>query len=107
MHKENIKLFNIDDIDVTLLKQPEELELISKIVTLPEEIVLCAQSMEPSKLTRYVLDLAALFHSFYNNCRVKCEDKNLMQARLLLCTVTKQVIKNILDILKINAPDEM
>ena len=107
LEKENIKLFNIDDINVTLLKQPEELELISKIVTLPEEIVLCAQSMEPSKLTRYVLDLAALFHSFYNNCRVKCEDKNLMQARLLLCTVTKQVIKNILDILKINAPDEM
>ncbi len=107
LEKENICLAAIDDIDVTMLKEPDELELINKIVTLPEEIVLCAQSMEPSKLTRYVMDLAALFHSFYNNCRVKCDDSNLMQARLLLCTVTKQIIKNILDILKIDAPDEM
>ena len=107
LEKENITLANIKDIDVTLLKEQDEIELINKIVTLPEEIVLCAHSMEPSKLTRYVLDLAALFHSFYNNCRVKCDDNSLMQARLLLCTVTKQVIKNILDILKIDAPDEM
>ena len=105
--KESITLENIDKIDVSLLKQPEELELIGKIVALPEEITLCAQSMEPSKLTRYVMDLAALFHSFYNNCRVKCEDAALMQARLLLCAVTKQVINNVLDILKITAPDEM
>ena len=105
--KENIQLTGINNIDVSLLTQSEELELITKIVALPEEIALCAQSMEPCKLTRYVLDLAALFHSFYNNCRVKCDDSKLMQARLLLCEVTKQVIENVLDILKINAPDEM
>ncbi len=105
--KENITLADVDKIDASLLTQSEELELIGKIVALPEEIALCAQSMEPSKLTRYVMDLAALFHSFYNNCRVKCEDESLMQARLLLCAVTKQVISNVLDILKITAPDEM
>ena len=105
--KENITLADIKDIDVSLLTQTEELELIGKIVALPEEITLCAQSMEPSKLTRYVMDLAALFHSFYNNCRVKCDDAYLMQARLLLCAVTKQVINNVLEILKITAPDEM
>ena len=105
--KENVTLADTDTIDVSLLTQAEELELIAKIVALPEEITLCAQSMEPSKLTRYVMDLAALFHSFYNNCRVKCEDDALMQARLLLCAVTKQVINNVLDILKITAPDEM
>ena len=107
LEKENIKLKDIKDIDVTLLNMPEELDLITKIVSLPEEITLCAQSMDPSKMTRYVLDLAALFHSFYNNCRVKCDNENLMQARLMLCVVTKQVIANILDILKIDAPDEM
>jgi len=107
LEKENISLNDIKDIDVTLLGANEELDLITKIVSLPEEITLCAQSMDPSKMTRYVLDLAALFHSFYNNCRVKCEDEKLMQARLLLCTVTKQVIANILEILKIDAPDEM
>ena len=107
LEKENISLNDIKDIDVTLLGANEELDLITRIVSLPEEITLCAQSMDPSKMTRYVLDLAALFHSFYNNCRVKCEDEKLMQARLLLCTVTKQVIANILEILKIDAPDEM
>ena len=93
--------------DLSLLTQNEETELITKIVSLPQEIAMCANSMEPSKLTRYALDLAALFHSFYNNCRVKCDDEKLMQARLILIAVTKQVIENVLSILKIDAPDEM
>ena len=93
--------------DFTLLTTDEETELITKIVSLPQEIAMCANSMEPSKLTRYALDLAALFHSFYNSCRVKCDDKNLMYARLALISVTKQVIENVLSILKIDAPDEM
>lgn len=95
------------DADLSLLTQKEETELITKIVSLPQEIAMCAQSMEPSKLTRYVLDLAALFHSFYNSCRVKCDDEKLMHARLILIKVTKQVIENVLSILRINAPDEM
>lgn len=93
--------------DLSLLTQDEEIELITKIVSLPQEIAMCANSMEPSKLTRYALDLAALFHSFYNSCRVKCDDEKLMNARLILIAVTKQVIENVLSILKIDAPDEM
>lgn len=106
LDKENIKI-DLDNVDITLLKENEELELINKIVSFPEEITLCAQSMDPSKMTRYALDLSALFHSFYNNCRVKCEDEKLMCARIVLCKVAKQVINNVLEILKINAPDEM
>ena len=102
---ENITPSN--DANLSLLTEKEETELITKIVSLPQEIAMCANSMEPSKLTRYALDLAALFHSFYNSCRVKCEDEKLMQARLILIYVTKQVIENVLSILKIDAPDEM
>ena len=102
---ENITPSN--DANLSLLTEKEETELITKIVSLPQEIAMCANSMEPSKLTRYTLDLAALFHSFYNSCRVKCEDEKLMQARLILIYVTKQVIENVLSILKIDAPDEM
>ena len=80
---------------------------MTKIVSLPQEIAQSAIAMEPSKLTRYVLDLAALFHSFYNSCRVKCDEKELMQARILLVEVTKQTIENVLSLLKIDAPDEM
>lgn len=105
--QENISFTNIENIDLSLLKEQEEIELMTKIVSLPQEIAQSAIAMEPSKLTRYVLDLAALFHSFYNSCRVKCDDKELMQARILLVEVTKQTIENVLSLLKIDAPDEM
>ena len=104
---ENITLAPADTIDLSLLNEDAEIDLMTKIISLPQEIAQCAITMEPSKLTRYVLDLAALFHSFYNSCRVKCGDAALMQARLLLVETTKQVIENVLGLLKIDAPDEM
>ena len=87
--------------------QEDTKDLIEKIASFPHEIHLCSASMEPSKLTRYVMDLSALFHSFYNSCKVMCEDKKLMEARLLLCHATKIVIKNVFDILKVEAPEKM
>ncbi len=105
--EEGITLDDIENIDLTLLKEKEETELIEKIISYPNEIYLSSVSMEPSKLTRYVMDLSALFHSFYNSCRVKCDDARLMQARLLLCHTTKNVIKNVFGILKIDAPEKM
>ena len=105
--EEGTSLCDVDNIDLTLLKEDAEIELIEKIISYPNEIHLASVSMEPSKLTRYVMDLSALFHSFYNSCRVKCEDEKLLQARLLLCHTTKNVIKNVFDILKIEAPEKM
>jgi len=102
-----ISLKDTDKIDLTLLKSDAEKELIEKIASFPHEIYLGSISMEPSKLTRYVMDLSALFHSFYNSCKVMCEDEALMQARLLLCNATKIVIKNVFDILKVEAPEKM
>ena len=107
LNAENISLAPAGSIDLSLLKDDAEINLMTKIISLPQEIAQCAATLEPSKLTRYVLDLAALFHSFYNSCRVKCDDEALMQARLLLVETTKQVIENVLGLLKIDAPDEM
>jgi len=107
LENEGIKLKNIDDIDITLLNSDSEKELIEKIASFPHEIYLSSISMEPSKLTRYVMELSGLFHSFYNNCKVMCDDTNLMQARLLLCHATKTVIKNVFGILKVEAPEKM
>ncbi len=104
---EGISVLDTDLDNVKLLCEPSEIELITKINMFPQEISLSAQALEPSKLTRYVMDLAGLFHSFYNSCRVKCEDEKLMKARIILIEATKTVIKNVLDILKINAPDKM
>lgn len=97
------------NIDVTLLKEAEEIDLMEKLAKLPDEISICALSSDPSRITRYVLDLASLFHTFYNapKCRVKCDDKNLMLARLYLISQVKTVIKNVLDILGIEAPEKM
>lgn len=97
----------IGDVDTSLLSSKEEIDLMKKLAELPEEIRISAQSLEPSRLTRYVLEVAALFHSFYNACRVKGEDENIMKARLLLVDSTRIVIRNVLKLLSISAPDKM
>jgi arginyl-tRNA synthetase len=54
-----------------------------------------------------VQELATKFHKFYAACRVKGIDEELMQARLSLCSATATVIKNVLTLLKIDAPEKM
>ncbi|MBE7029850.1 MAG: arginine--tRNA ligase [Ruminococcaceae bacterium] len=104
---EGISCKPIAEVDLSLLTAPEEEALIEKLVSLPQEIIAVAQTMEPSKLTRYVLELAGMFHAFYTACRVKCDDDALMQARLTLCNATRTVISNVLEILRIDAPEKM
>ncbi len=104
---EGINVKNAKDIDLTALVQPQELDLLRKLTDLTEEIKAAATTMEPSRLTRYLMDLAALFHSFYNACRVNCDDQNLMHARLKLICCVKTVIANVLNMLGVNAPEKM
>lgn len=93
--------------ELELLAFPEERELIRQISGLTDEIIGAASCYDSARITRYAYDLATLFHKFYNACRVKGEAEPLMQARLFLCSIVAMVIKNVLDILKINAPTEM
>ena len=90
-----------------LLKTPEEKELIRHLSAFTGEIVAASKSYDSARITRYVYDLASLFHKFYNACRVKVDDTDLMQARLMLCSCTQRVIKNVLSMLKIDAPEVM
>lgn len=89
------------------LSTPEERELIRFLAAYPDEIVTAARELDPSRITRYALDLAGLFHKFYNACRVKGEAEPLMQARLSLCAAARTVLKNALSLLKIDAPESM
>ena len=107
IESEGIKVPPVSDVDLTLLSTPEELELIRKLSEYPDEIRISAQTLEPSRLTRYVTDVASLFHSFYNACRVKGEEEALMKARLVLVSATRIVIKSVLEILSIGAPERM
>lgn len=93
--------------ELNLLTSPEEHELIRHLGALPSEIESAAKEYDPARITRYVLELATLFHKFYNSKRVKGEDEPLMQARLHLCVCVRDVIRNVLGMLKIDAPETM
>ena len=107
MAEESVSVRPFSEIDANLLKAEEEFELLKKLGDLPGEIESAAKSLEPARLTRYVMDLAAVFHTFYTACRVKVEDRALMEARLKLIDCTRIVLKNVLAMLKITAPERM
>lgn len=95
------------DEELALLTAPEELDLIYKLSAMTGEIITAAKDYDPSRIIRYVMDTATLFHKFYNACRVKGDDEALMQARLSLCIATRTVIRNVLELFKIDAPEVM
>lgn len=96
-----------DEIDASLLKKDEEIELLEVLARLPEQIRASAESFDPSNLTHYLIDAASHFHSFYNACRVRDEEEGLMKARLKLIDCTRIVIRNVLNILGVSAPEKM
>jgi arginyl-tRNA synthetase len=95
------------DVDCACLKAPEEIALLEVLAKLPEEIRASAQNFDPSNLTHYLIDVASHFHSFYNACRVRDEEENIMRARLKLIECCRVVIKNVLDVLGVSAPEKM
>ncbi len=104
---EGIALRDCSIEELKLLNAPEEKELILHIAGLTNEIIASAKAYDPAKITHYVEELATKFHKFYAACRVKGDDERLMMARLNLCKACAVVIKNVLDLLKINAPEKM
>lgn len=107
MNEEGIEVKSLDKAALSVLTAPEEQEMIKHLATLPNVINEAAKAYDPAKVTKYVIDLATMYHKFYNNCRIMGEDDSVMQARLSLSLAVKQVIKNILDMLKITCPESM
>lgn len=107
MNEEGIEVKSLDKVALSVLTAPEEQEMIKHLATLPNVINEAAKAYDPAKVTKYVIDLATMYHKFYNNCRIMGEDESVMQARLSLSLAVKQVIKNILDMLKITCPESM
>lgn len=93
--------------ELKLLTAPEEIELIRHLASLTDEIINSAKNYDPAKITRYCIDLATLFHKFYNACRVAVDDEALMQARLYLCNCVMTVITNTLEMFRISTPESM
>lgn len=107
MNEEGIEIKSLDKAALNILTAPEEQEMIKHLATLPNVINEAAKAYDPAKVTKYVIDLATMYHKFYNNCRIMGENESVMQARLSLSLAVKQVIKNILDMLKITCPESM
>lgn len=104
---DGIELRTPQDGELDMLGSDEERELIRHLASLTSEIAAAADAYDPAKITHYVIELATLFHKFYNAHRVIDENESLMQARLYLCLAVKETIKNILGMLKITAPETM
>ncbi len=107
LEKEGVLVKSYADIKPETLTEPQELELMRKIAEFPEEIRVAAITREPSRLTHYASALASAFHSFYNACRVNCEDKDCRAARVKLIDATRITIENVLRLLAVTAPDKM
>ena len=104
---EGFKVPERKEIDVGLLSSETELEVIKQIALLPEEIKLASRDYDPSRINKYLIELAARFHRFYSACRIKGERRDLLLARLKLADTVRAVIKNCLDILSVTAPEKM
>lgn len=107
LEADGVKVRDCSKDELMLLTQPEEVELIRHLASYTDEIVNSAKNYDPAKITRYCMDLATLFHKFYNACRVAVEDEALMQARIHLCTCVMSVITNILTMFRISTPESM
>lgn len=106
--EQGVELKTPSDDELALLSSKEEKDLIRHLSLLTDEIVSAAKSYDPAKITHYVIELATLFHKFYNAQRVMLDDnEGLMQARLFLCKAVKDTIYNVLTMLKITAPEVM
>lgn len=106
--EQGVELRTPNDDELALLNTKEEKDLIRHLSALTDEIVASAKAYDPAKITHYVIELATLFHKFYNAQRVMLDDNEpLMQARLYLCSAVKNTIYNILTMLKITTPEVM
>ncbi len=84
-----------------------EIELIRHLATLPDVISEGAKELNPSAITKFLIELAQYFHKFYDSCPIKNAEEAVLQSRLSLCTAVKIVLKNLLDLLKVEAPEKM
>lgn len=95
------------DIDLSSLRTEAEFDLLRKMGELSAEVAEAAAQYAPHRLIRYVYELASQFHSYYRAERVLTEDAELSQARLALLAALRVVIRNVLRLVGVSAPDSM
>jgi arginyl-tRNA synthetase len=89
------------------LTEESEWSLVRELIRLPQVIVSAAGAREPHRLTGYVHEVAGLFHQFYHQCHILGEARDTTMARLHLCLVTQHVLRVVLDMVGVDAPERM
>ena len=97
----------VGEIDASLITDDTSVALLKEIERFPEVVKTAAQRLEPSVVSRYVMAVAQAFNRFYHENQCNVEDENLMKARVKLVLIAKQVIKDALDLLGIQCPEQM
>ena len=96
-----------DKADLSLLSSEQERALIKELANFSEEIRMAARDYDPSYINRYLMRLAGAFHRFYNACRIKGEEKDVLLARLKLADTARAVLKNGMTLIGCSAPEKM
>lgn len=94
-------------VNFELFEADEEIALMKRLYQFPEMLEKVAHSYKPHHLAHYLISLGQAFNEFYHKCQVLSEDKNQSKARLLLVDCVRQVVENGLNLLGIQAPEEM
>ena len=102
-----IKEVPVSELKLSALQAPEELALITKLGEYPEMLQRSARDRAVHNVAHYVHELAGLFHSFYNQCRILGVEKDQQQARIALVKTVGHVIRHALGILGVSAPERM
>ena len=105
--KQGVTVPNHKEVDLSPLEAEEEVQLIKKILAFPEVVEKSALSLEVHRISHYLHDLVAVFHSYYNKHRVVTENQSLTQARLFLLYCLRVTIRNGLALMGISAPNKM
>lgn len=104
---EGIQPTEWEQADVSCLVHPSEIDLVRKMASFPDEVLTAALERAPSRIAKYALELAGLFHSFYTDCRVISDDEAQTRARLALVDAARIVLRNVLGIMGVSAPERM
>ncbi len=102
-----VEMPNLEKVDLSLLTSNEEQALILRLAEFPKEVEEATKRREPHRIVNYARELAREFHLFYDRCSVLAERPKLRDARLLLCKATHIVLKNVLHLLGVSAPERM
>jgi len=92
---------------LSLLAESHEEDILQQLATYPEVVETAASQHEPHLIAHYLRELANALHTYYNAHQFLVDDENLRNARLVLITATRQVLKNGLALLGVSAPQEM